>query len=87
MDKKKIYIITTCRVISIFSIFQVVMYYAMGQEILLKKEAMRTIWILFLQIILYLSFVKDFIIKRKYENNDKKYKQVKQDRFKITEKA
>ena len=72
MNKKKFYIITTCCMIAIFIIFQIVMYYAFGEEGLSKKGPVRTLWLFSPFIIVGFSFVRDFIIKRKYEKNDKK---------------
>lgn len=72
MNKKKFYIIFTCSIVAALIIFQIVMYYFAGEDVLLKNGKMRTIWLLFPAIIIGLSFVRDLIIKRKYEDNDKK---------------
>ena len=72
MNKKKFYIITTCCLIAIFIIFQIVMYYAVGEEVLSRKGPVRTLWLFSPIVIMCLTFVRNLIMKRKYEKNDKK---------------
>lgn len=71
MSKKKFYIIFTCSIVVVLIIFEIIMHYFVGEDMLLKKGAIRTIWLLFPIIIISFTFVRDLIIKRKYEDNDK----------------
>lgn len=75
MNKKKVYIITTCCLIAAVIAFQIIMYYIVGEEVLLEKGKIRTFWLSFPIVFLCLSFLRDFIIKKKYssiDNEDKK---------------
>lgn len=75
MNKKKFYIITTCCLIAAIIAFQIVMYYIVGEETLLKNGKIRSLWLSFPIVFLCLSFLRDFIIKKKYnsiDNEDKK---------------
>ena len=71
MNKKKFYIVTTCFIIAVIVVFEFVMYCFVGEDILLKKGTMRTLWISFPIVIFGLSSLRDFIIKRIYKNDDK----------------
>lgn len=70
MNKKKFYILTTCSMIAVLIIFQIVMYYVVGEDILMQKGPLRTFWILFTPFIISLSFVRNLIMKRKFKDND-----------------
>ncbi|MDE6386123.1 MAG: hypothetical protein K2L36_08295 [Eubacterium sp.] len=71
MSKKKFYIITTCCVIAVLIIFEFVMYHFVGEVALMEKGIMRMLWLSFPVIFVLLStFVRDYIIKRKYKHND-----------------
>ncbi len=70
MDFKKFYIITNCCFIAVIIIFEMAMYFFVGEDVLLGKGKMRVLWICFPIVIVGLSFLRDFIIKRKYKNND-----------------
>ncbi len=70
MNKKKFYIIFTCGLVAAVIIFQIVMYSFVGEDVLVRKGPMRVFWLLFPIVVLSLSFVRDIIIKRKYEDND-----------------
>ncbi len=70
MNKKKFYIIFTCGLVAAVIIFQIVMYSFVGEDVLVRKGPMRVFWLLFPIVVLVLSFVRDIIIKRKYEDND-----------------
>ncbi len=64
MNKKKFYIITTCCLIAAIIAFQIVMYYIVGEETLLKNGKIRSLWLSFPIVFLCLSFLRDFIIKK-----------------------
>ena len=70
MNRKKIYIITTCCGLAAIIIFEIVMYCFVGEDVLSEKGIMRTLWINFPIVILVLSFLRDFLIKKIY-NDDK----------------
>lgn len=70
MNKKKFYIIFTCGLVAAVIIFQIVMYSFVGEDVLLRKGPIRVVWLLFPIVVLVLSFVRDIIIKRKYEDNN-----------------
>ncbi len=70
MNKKKFYIIFTCSLVAAVIIFQIVMYSFVGEDVLLRKGPIRVVWLLFPVVILIFSFVRDIIIKRKYEDNN-----------------
>lgn len=67
--KKSFYIISTLLIVLILIVFEIVMYFFVGEEALMKKGELRTLWILFPAIILILSFLRDLIIKVKYKDN------------------
>lgn len=67
--KKIFYIISTLLIVLILIVFEIVMYFCVGEEALMKKGELRTLWILFPAIILILSFLRDLIIKVKYKDN------------------
>lgn len=68
MDKKKFYIITTCCIIAIVVIFEVALYYLAGEEELIRNEKMRILWIGAPVFMVGLSFLRDFIIQKIYNN-------------------
>jgi len=68
VTKKKFYIIFSCGLVAALIVFQIVMYSFVGEEILSSKGPMRVLWLLFPVVIIGLSFVRDIIIKRKYED-------------------
>ncbi len=70
MNKKKFYVISTCCLIAVLIVFEIVMYYFVGASVLLEKGKMRTFWIGFPTIIVVLSFIRDFVIMKKYANQD-----------------
>ena len=74
MNKKKFYIITTCCLVAAIIAFQIVMYYIVGEETLLKNGKIRSLWLSFPVVFLCLSFLRDFIIKKysSMDNEDKK---------------
>lgn len=75
MNKKKFYIITTCCLIVAMIAFQMAMYYIVGEKTLLESGKMRSFWLFFPLVFLGLTFLRDFIIKKKYnsiDNEDKK---------------
>lgn len=72
MSKKKFYIITTCCLIAVLIVFEMIMYYAVGEDVLLQKGPMRTLWICFSLFIVALSIVRDIIMKKIYKNKENK---------------
>lgn len=64
MNKKKFYIITTCCLVAILIVFQIILYCVVGEEELLKNTKLRVLWICFPTVIVILSFVRDYIIKK-----------------------
>lgn len=64
MNKKKLYIVTTCCGIAIIIIFEIVMYCFVGEDVLSKKGIIRTLWIHFPIFIFLMSILRDFIIKK-----------------------
>ena len=75
MNKKRFYIITTCCIIAIFVIFEIAVYYLVGEDELIKNEKMRALWIGFPIVVVGLSFLRDLIIK-KYMNGKEDRKSV-----------
>ena len=71
MNKKKFYIIRTCCLIAIIIIFEIIMYYAVGEDVLSQKGTMRNLFILFPVMIAVPSLVIDFIGKKVIGNNDR----------------
>lgn len=72
MNKKKFYIISTCCIIAVLIIFEIVMYFCVGEDVLLEKGTMRVLWMGFPAIIIGLSLVRDYVIKKIYMNDNKK---------------
>ena len=70
MSKKKFYIITTCCLIAAIIAFQIIMYYIAGEEALLTRGKLRAFWLSFPIVFLCLSFLRDFIIKKKFSSID-----------------
>lgn len=71
MNKKRFYIVSTCIIVAILVVFEIVMYCFAGEEILLQKGPIRTFWIIFPSVIIGLSFVRDLIIHKKFDNDKK----------------
>ncbi|MDD6729026.1 MAG: hypothetical protein PUE08_07410, partial [Eubacteriales bacterium] len=65
---KKFYLISTSIVVAVLVIFEIVMYFFVGEDALATKGIVRTIWIIFPIFILALSFLRDFIIKKHFDD-------------------
>lgn len=62
---KKATIISNFCYIIILILFELFMYFFVGEDTLLQKGALRTIWIFFPMFIVILSIVTNLIIKKK----------------------
>lgn len=72
MNKKTAVIFSRFLIIAIFIVFEIVMYYAVGEEILLQKGPIRILWLVLTFLIPNLTFLSDFIINKIYKNKEKK---------------
>lgn len=72
MNKKTFYILSTGFYIAILIIFEIVMYTCVGEDVLSQKGFLRNLWIFFPLILLPLTLLRDFIIKKMNDNEKKK---------------
>lgn len=71
MSKKAILIIERCCAVAILIIFEIIMYFAVGEEILMQKGPMRIFWLLFPLMLCILSILAENMINKIYKNKDK----------------
>ncbi len=72
MNKKTAVIISRILIIAIFAAFEILIYYAVGEEVLFQKGSIRTLWLVLTFLIPNLTFLSDFIINKIYKNKEKK---------------
>lgn len=70
MSKKAILIIERCCAVALLIIFEIIMYFAVGEEILMQKGPMRTFWLFFPLILCILSILAENMINKIYKNKE-----------------
>lgn len=71
MSKKSIIILRVSTII-VFIVFQIIMYFAVGEEVLIQKGTIRTMWLILTAVILILPTVIELVFRKIYKNNQRK---------------
>lgn len=72
MKKRTASILVRCIAVAAIIIFELVVYYVFGEESVMQRGALRTLWIIFPCAVVLLTIAADLIISKIYKNKPQK---------------
>lgn len=72
MKKRTASILVRCIAVAAVIIFELIIYFVFGEESVMQRGALRTLWILFPCLVVLFTIAADLIIGRIYKNKSQK---------------
>lgn len=72
MKKRTASILVRCIAVAAIIIFELVIYYVFGEESVMQRGTLRTLWIIFPCVAVLFTIAADLIIARIYKNKPQK---------------